>query len=156
MASGTRNLLTDVYAGAALGKKPRLQATRATAMVMRGEESAAPILVRSAATPVVDARSSMLHTHHGEVCMLAIKVAVNGMAPLATCCVHPIAANRFVEKLAGSEIARKGRGAGPPLVAYVVGRAIEGPVKCSIGISLGRGGTKASLVMIIRAVITRA
>ena len=43
MAKGTRNLLTVVYAGAVAGRRPRLQATRATAIVMRGEERAAPI-----------------------------------------------------------------------------------------------------------------
>ncbi len=67
MAKGTRNLLTVVYAGAVAGRRPRLQATRATAIVMRGEERAALTLVRSAATPVVEARRSMDHTHQGEV-----------------------------------------------------------------------------------------
>ena len=58
-----------------------MHATRATAMVMRGEERAAPTLVRSAATPAVEARRSMDQTHHGEACRPVVKGAAKGMAP---------------------------------------------------------------------------
>ncbi len=45
-----------------------LQAIRATPIVIKGEESAAPSRVRSAATPAVEARRSMVQVHQGEAC----------------------------------------------------------------------------------------
>jgi len=54
--------------GAAAGRRPMLQAIRATPIVIKGEESAAPSRVRSAATPAVEARRSMVQVHQGEAC----------------------------------------------------------------------------------------
>lgn len=62
----------------------------ATPIVIRGEESAAPRRVRSAATPAVEARRSMVHVHQGEACRPAARgprvwprVAGKGMAVAA-------------------------------------------------------------------------
>lgn len=54
--------------GAAAGRRPTLQATSATPIVISGEESAAPRRVRSEATPMVEARRSMVQVHQGLAC----------------------------------------------------------------------------------------
>lgn len=69
--------------GAAAGSKPRLHPISATPIVMSGDESAAPRRVRSAATPVVEARSSMVHVHHGDACSPVAKAPIPPPASVA-------------------------------------------------------------------------